>query len=82
MNKGLIVAGPAAEKLATQMQDAWLAFARSGDPSNESTGQWKPYDEAHRSTMIFGANTKLEDAPRDEERRAWEGVPDKIFGSL
>jgi len=33
--------GLAAEKLATQMQDAWLAFAKSGDPSNESTGQWK-----------------------------------------
>ena len=32
--------GPAAEKLATQMQDAWLAFARSGDPSSESTGKW------------------------------------------
>ena len=74
--------GPAAEKLATQMQDAWLAFARSGDPSNESTGSWKPYDEAHRATMIFGATTKLEDAPRDEERRAWDSVPDKIFGSL
>jgi para-nitrobenzyl esterase len=74
--------GSAAEKLATQMQDAWLAFARSGDPSNESTGKWSAYDEAHRATMVFGANTKLEDAPRDEERRAWEGVPDKIFGSL
>jgi para-nitrobenzyl esterase len=74
--------GPAAEKLATQMQDAWLAFARSGDPSIESVGKWNRYDEAHRSTMVFGASTKLEDAPRDEERRAWEGVPDKIFGSL
>jgi para-nitrobenzyl esterase len=74
--------GPAAEKLATQMQDAWLAFARSGDPSNESTREWKRYDEAHRATMVFGANTKLEDAPRDEERRAWDAVPDKIFGSL
>ncbi len=74
--------GPAAEKFATQMQDAWLAFARSGDPSNASTGNWKPYDEARRATMIFGATTKLEEAPRDEERRAWEGVPDKIFGSL
>jgi para-nitrobenzyl esterase len=74
--------GPAAEKLATQMQDAWLAFAGSGDPSSESTGKWDRYDEAHRSTMVFGANTELEDAPRDEERRAWEGVPDKIFGSL
>ncbi|MGC2277886.1 MAG: carboxylesterase/lipase family protein [Candidatus Binatus sp.] len=74
--------GPAAEKLATQMQDAWLAFSHSGDPSSESTGTWKRYDEAHRPTMVFGANTKLEDAPRDAERHAWDAVPDKIFGSL
>jgi len=74
--------GPAAEKLATQMQDAWLAFARSGDPSNESTGKWSRYDEAHRPTMVFGASTQLENAPRDEERRAWNGTEDRIFGSL
>jgi para-nitrobenzyl esterase len=74
--------GPAAEKLATQMQDAWIAFARSGDPSSDSAGEWKPYDEARRSTMVLGANTKLDDAPRDEERRAWEAVPDRALGSL
>ena len=54
----------------------------SAYPSNASTGEWKPYDEARRSTMVFGANTKLENAPRDEERRAWDTVDDKIFGSL
>jgi para-nitrobenzyl esterase len=74
--------GPAAEKLATQMQDAWIAFARSGDPSCESVGTWKAYDEASRATMVFGASTKLEDVPRDEERRAWDTVPDRILGSL
>ena len=75
-------AGPAAEKLAVQMQDAWLAFARSGDPSCESAGTWEGYTEARRPTMVFGANTKLEDAPRDQERRAWDAIPDRIFGSL
>jgi para-nitrobenzyl esterase len=74
--------GPAAEKLATQMQDAWLAFARSGDPSCDSIGKWEAYDETRRATTVFNANTKLEDAPRDEERRAWDKIPDKIFGSL
>ena len=74
--------GPAAEKLATQMQDAWLAFARSGDPGCESIGEWQAYDDARRATMVLGANTKLEDAPRDEERRAWDQVPDHILGSL
>ncbi|MGA9722422.1 MAG: carboxylesterase/lipase family protein [Candidatus Binatus sp.] len=79
---GFAGTGPAAEKLATQMQDAWLAFARSGDPSNETTGEWKAYDESRRPTMVFGAGTKLENAPRDEERRAWEAVQDRILGSL
>jgi len=74
--------GPAVEKLAVQMQDAWLAFARSGDPGCASVGTWAGYTEARRSTMVFGANTNLEDAPRDEERRAWDAIPDRIFGSL
>jgi para-nitrobenzyl esterase len=74
--------GAAAEKLATQMQDAWLAFARSGDPSTESAGKWKAYDEASRATMVFGASTKLEDAPREGERKAWDAIPDRILGSL
>jgi len=74
--------GPAAEKLAVQMQDAWLAFARSGDPGCASAGTWTGYTEARRPTMVFGANTKLEDAPRDQERRAWDAIPDRIFGSL
>ena len=74
--------GPAAEKLATQMQDAWLSFARSGDPSCASIGTWSPYNEAHRATMVFNETTKLEDAPNDAERRAWEKVPDRILGTL
>jgi para-nitrobenzyl esterase len=74
--------GPAVEKLAVQMQDAWLAFARSGDPGCASVGTWAGYSEARRSTMVFGANTKLEDAPRDQERRAWDAIPDRIFGAL
>ena len=73
--------GAAAEKLAVQMQDAWLAFARSGDPSCASIGTWSGYTEARRATMVFGETTKLEDAPYDDERRAWDAVPDRILGS-
>jgi para-nitrobenzyl esterase len=74
--------GPAAEKLAAQMQDAWLAFARSGDPSCDSAGAWAGYSKDRRATMIFGEKTGAQDAPRDGERRAWEGIPEKILGSL
>jgi para-nitrobenzyl esterase len=74
--------GSAAEKLASEMQDAWLAFARDGDPSCASLGAWSGYNEARRATMLFGENSSVADAPFDEERRAWDGVPDGILGAL
>jgi para-nitrobenzyl esterase len=74
--------GPAADRLAAQMQDAWLAFARSGDPSCESAGAWPGYTEARRATMIFGESSGAADAPYDGERRAWDGVPAGVIGAL
>lgn len=74
--------GPAAEKLAGEIQDAWLSFARSGDPSCQSLGTWSAYDTTWRATMNLGNPSKIEESPRDEERRAWDKVPDRVLGSL
>ncbi|OGN88874.1 MAG: hypothetical protein A2158_08425 [Chloroflexi bacterium RBG_13_46_14] len=73
--------GPATERLSTNMQDAWLAFARTGDPSCESLGAWLPYGQ-NRTTMVFGEESRLEDAPYDEERRAWDEIPDFFTGEI
>ena len=73
--------GPAAEKLAGEMQDAWLAFARDGDPSCASLG-WPGYNEARRATMLFGETSIVADAPFEDERRAWDNVPSGILGAL
>ena len=59
--------GPSAETLSRQMQDAWLAFARDGNPSHDGIGEWRGWDPAVRSTMIFGPQSGLVDAPRDDE---------------
>ncbi len=59
--------GPAVEVLSSQMQRAWLAFAAAGDPSHDGIGVWRPWERAGRATMIFGADTRLEAAPRDQE---------------
>jgi hypothetical protein len=32
--------------------------------------------------MVLGETSKAEDAPRDEERRAWDGVPARILGAF
>jgi para-nitrobenzyl esterase len=74
--------GPAADRLAAGMQDAWLAFARSGDPSCDSAGAWPCYTEARRATMIFGDESGAADAPYDDERRAWDRIPPGAIGAL
>ncbi len=75
-------AGPDADRLATEMQDAWLAFAKNGDPSCESIGEWPGYNEASRATMIFGEKSGAQDAPLDAERGAWDSLPNHVIGSL
>ena len=37
-------AGPQASLLSEQMQHAWVAFARDGDPSCDAVGSWPAYD--------------------------------------
>jgi para-nitrobenzyl esterase len=54
------------EALTAQMMDAWLAFARTGE------APWPAYEAGRRATMVFGPQSGVEDAPRDEERRLWE----------
>jgi para-nitrobenzyl esterase len=74
--------GPFVERLATEIQDAWLAFARSGDPSCEKLGAWPQYDASRRATMILGEKSSVQDAPYDGERRAWDAIPANLLGSL
>jgi para-nitrobenzyl esterase len=59
--------GPAVDILSHQMQAAWLAFAKSGRPAHEGIAEWRPWDPSGRATMIFGAHTRMVDAPRDDE---------------
>ncbi len=63
--------GPDVENLAVKIQDSCIAFARTGDPSCKSVGKWPVYGEK-RLTMVFDINTRLESAPYDAERKAWD----------
>lgn len=66
--------GPGADVLTEQMQQAWLAFARHGDPSCEAVGQWPPFDLAGRPTMVLGPGGAVQEDPRSAERTVWEDV--------
>jgi para-nitrobenzyl esterase len=64
--------GPTVHALSETMMDAWLSFAKTGNPSSQRAGDWVPYDTRRRATMIFDRQTRLEDAPYEEERAAWD----------
>jgi para-nitrobenzyl esterase len=54
------------------MMEAWLSFARHGDPSHEGIGVWPTYETGGRQTMVFGPNTRVEEAPFEEERALFD----------
>ena len=66
--------GPEAEALSARMMDAWIAFARHGDPSHAELPAWPAYDAAKRATLVFDRACELAHAPLDAERAAWDGV--------
>lgn len=41
--------------VADAMFEAWVAFARSGNPNHAGMPHWSPYDASERRTMIFDA---------------------------
>jgi para-nitrobenzyl esterase len=66
--------GPDAQRLAHQMQDAWIAFARVGDPSHAGLPGWPRYEPTRRATMLLGRECGVVEAPYDEERAFWETI--------
>lgn len=60
--------------LTTQLQGAWLNFARYGNPNGKEDTAWKPFDTELRTTMIFDRNSAPVNDPDAEQRKAWEGV--------
>jgi para-nitrobenzyl esterase len=64
-------AGPEAEALSAQLRAAWVAFARSGDPSHPGIGSWPPYAAPRRATLELGARCGVLEAPGEAERGLW-----------
>ena len=72
---GATAIGPTAQPMADQMSEAFLAFARAGDPNCRAIPPWARYDLARRRTMVFNTPSRLVEDPRGAERRLFEKVP-------
>ena len=66
--------GPKAAALAEKMSEAWIAFARKGDPNTARLPSWPAYNVTTRSTMIFNDECRVVDDPDGAERRLWATV--------
>jgi para-nitrobenzyl esterase len=66
---------PAAHRLAGRMADAFIAFARTGDPNCASVPAWPKFTLEQRQTMIFDTDTRVVSDPRHEERLLWSVAP-------
>lgn len=63
------------EALMKQIQQAWINFARTGDPNHPGLPKWAKYDEKTRATMELGIDCQMANDPRSDERRVWGSYP-------
>lgn len=62
--------GADAMALADKVSDAWIAFARSGDPNTPKLPHWPAYDAKDRATMVVNNVSKVVNDPLREQRIA------------
>lgn len=67
--------GDGARRVSGLMMDAFIRFARTGDPNGGGLARWEPYGLARRQTMVWDVEPRQVDDPRGEERRLFEKVP-------
>ena len=62
-------------RMAAIMGDAFIAFARTGDPNTRGLPAWQRYELPRRQTMLFDDEPRLADDPRGAERRLFARIP-------
>ncbi len=70
ISAGLTGGGADAMALADKVSDAWIAFARTGDPNTSKLPHWPAFNAAERPTMVINNESKVVKDPLREQRLA------------
>ena len=62
--------GEEARALAVQVSEAWIHFARTGNPNHPGLPKWAPVDQTGATSMIFDRRCEALVAPDAEELAA------------
>jgi para-nitrobenzyl esterase len=73
--KTMTTGGAEVKALAAQTSEAWIAFARTGNPNHKGLPTWPAYATPQRATMVFDAPapTVVND-PGRAERELWTSL--------
>ena len=69
--------GPGLHPLADKISNAWVAFARTGNPNHKGLPNWPAFNTSDRATMILNTDCKLVNDPYGEARRALAAIRQK-----
>jgi para-nitrobenzyl esterase len=61
--------GDEQQLIADMMSEAWLAFARTGNPNNHLLPEWPAYQTDARMVMVFDLEPSVQEDPHGEQRR-------------
>jgi para-nitrobenzyl esterase len=67
--------GEEQQAIADMMSEAWIAFARTGDPNHAGLPEWAPFDAERRATMVIDSQPALIDNPRGRELDLLSAAP-------
>jgi para-nitrobenzyl esterase len=70
ISRGLTGGGADAMALADKVSDAWIAFARTGDPNTSKLPHWPAFNAVERPTLVINNESKVVSDPIREQRLA------------